>query len=34
LGEGRFRDDAVALIAHGFRVVHDGPFRFTDGEIA
>jgi isopentenyldiphosphate isomerase len=34
LGEGRFRDDAVALIARGFRVVHDGPFRFTDGEIA
>ena len=34
LGEGRFRDDAVALIGRGFRVVHDGPFRFTDGEIA
>ncbi len=34
LGEGRFRDDSVALIGRGFRVVHDGPFRFTDGEIA
>lgn len=34
LGEGRFRDDAVALIAHGYRVVHDGPFRCVDGEIA
>lgn len=34
LGEGRFRDDAVALIARGYRCVHDGPFRFTDGEIA
>ncbi len=34
LGEGRFRDDAVALIGKGFRTVHDGPFHFTDGEIA
>lgn len=34
LGEGRFRDDAVALIGRGYRCVHDGPFRFTDGEIA
>ncbi len=34
LGEGRFRDDAVVLIGKGFRTVHDGPFRFTDGEIA
>lgn len=34
LGGGRFRDDAVALLGRGYRVVHDGPFRFTDGEIA
>lgn len=34
LGEGRFRDDAVALIGHGYLAVHDGPFAFTDGEIA
>jgi 8-oxo-dGTP pyrophosphatase MutT (NUDIX family) len=34
LGEGRFADDAVALIGRGYRCVHDGPFSFTDGEIA
>jgi isopentenyldiphosphate isomerase len=34
LGEGRFRDDAVALIGRGYRCVHDGPFTFADGEIA
>jgi isopentenyldiphosphate isomerase len=34
LGEGRFADDAVALIGRGYRCVHDGPFTFTDGEIA
>jgi len=34
LGEGRFTDDSVSLIGHGFLVVHDGPFSFTDGEIA
>jgi isopentenyldiphosphate isomerase len=34
LGAGRFRDDAVALLGRGYRVVHDGPFAFTDGEIA
>lgn len=34
LGEGRFRDDSVALIGRGYLVVHDGPFTFTDGEIA
>jgi isopentenyldiphosphate isomerase len=33
LGEGRFVDDAVALIGRGFRCTHDGPFTFTDGEI-
>jgi isopentenyldiphosphate isomerase len=34
LGEGRFRDESVALIGHGYLAVHDGPFTFTDGEIA
>jgi isopentenyldiphosphate isomerase len=34
LGEGRFRDESVALIGRGFRCTHDGPFTFTDGEIA
>ncbi|MEZ5271537.1 MAG: NUDIX domain-containing protein [Ilumatobacteraceae bacterium] len=34
LGEGRFTDHSVALIGHGYLTVHDGPFAFTDGEIA
>ncbi len=34
LGEGRFADEAVALIGRGYLTVHDGPFTFTDGEIA
>ena len=34
LGEGRYRDAAVALIGRGYTVVSDGPFTFTDGEIA
>ena len=34
LGEGRFADAAVALIGRGYRCTHDGPFTFTDGEIA
>lgn len=33
LGEGRFADDSVKLIGRGFIAVHDGPFRFIDGEI-
>ena len=34
LGDGRYRDEAVALIGRGYVVVSDGPFTFTDGEIA
>jgi 8-oxo-dGTP pyrophosphatase MutT (NUDIX family) len=34
LGEGRFEDESVALIGRGYRCTHDGPFAFTDGEIA
>ncbi|MFZ4718997.1 MAG: NUDIX hydrolase [Ilumatobacteraceae bacterium] len=34
LGGGRFEDDAVALLGRGYLCTHDGPFTFTDGEIA
>lgn len=34
LGEGRFTDESVALIGRGYLTVHDGPFTFSDGEIA
>ena len=34
LGAGRYRDEAVALIGRGYVAVSDGPFVFTDGEIA
>ena len=34
LGKGRYIDEAVALTGCGYRVTHDGPFTFTDGEIS
>ena len=34
LGEGHFVDESVALIGRGYLAGHDGPFTFTDGEIA
>ena len=34
LGEGRFTDQSVALFGRSYLAVHDGPFIFTDGEIA
>ena len=34
IGAGRYEDDAVRLIGRCFQVVHDGPFRFVDGEVA
>ena len=34
VGAGRYEDDAVRLIGRCYRVVHDGPFRFVDGEVA
>lgn len=34
LGSGSFTDDAVDLVGRGYRCTHDGPFTFTDGEIA
>ena len=33
LGEGRFDDDAVRLVGRVYRLVHDGPFTFSDGEV-
>ena len=33
LGGGRFEDDAVRLVGHVYRLVHDGPFAFRDGEV-
>jgi len=33
IGSGRFVDDNVAEICRGYRVVHDGPFAFDDGEV-
>jgi isopentenyldiphosphate isomerase len=33
LGGGRYEDREVAEIARCYRVVHDGPFRFADGEV-
>ena len=34
LGSSYYEDTEVALFGHGFAVVHDGPYRFTDGEVA
>jgi isopentenyldiphosphate isomerase len=33
LGGGRFVDESVALLGRCYRVVHDGPFTFDDGEV-
>ena len=33
IGHGRYVDDQVAELCHGYRVAHDGPFTFVDGEI-
>ena len=33
LGHSRFVDDDVAELCCGYRVLHDGPFTFDDGEI-
>ena len=34
LGQSRYVDDDVAEMCRGYRVVHDGPFAFTDGEVS
>jgi 8-oxo-dGTP pyrophosphatase MutT (NUDIX family) len=33
LGDSHYVDDDLAAICHGYRVVHDGPFSFDDGEV-
>ena len=33
IGQDRYVDDKVAELCRGYRVVHDGPFAFADGEI-
>ncbi len=33
LGSARYADDQVALVCHCYRVRHDGPFTFDDGEV-
>jgi 8-oxo-dGTP pyrophosphatase MutT (NUDIX family) len=33
LGQSRYVDDDLAALCRGYRVVHDGPFTFGDGEI-
>jgi isopentenyldiphosphate isomerase len=34
LGHGRYVDADLAAICRGYRLVHDGPFIFADGEVA
>ena len=34
LGHSRYVDDDVAEMCRGYRVVHDGPFDFSDGEVS
>jgi 8-oxo-dGTP pyrophosphatase MutT (NUDIX family) len=34
LGRSQYVDDELATLCQGYRVVHDGPFTFADGEVA
>jgi isopentenyldiphosphate isomerase len=34
LGQSRYIDDELATLCRGYRVIHDGPFTFADGEVA
>lgn len=34
VGEGRYEDESVAVNGRCYRVVHEGPFSFADGEVA
>ncbi|MEP7112358.1 MAG: NUDIX domain-containing protein [Ilumatobacteraceae bacterium] len=34
LGQAHYVDDELAAICRGYRVVHDGPFTFADGEVS
>jgi 8-oxo-dGTP pyrophosphatase MutT (NUDIX family) len=33
LGRGYYEDSDVALFARGYLCIHDGPYRFADGEV-
>ena len=33
VGRSRYVDNSVAELCRGYRVVHDGPFTFADGEV-
>jgi isopentenyldiphosphate isomerase len=33
LGRSHYVDDELAALCRGYRVVHDGPFTFADGEV-
>ena len=33
IGQSRFVDETVAELCRGYRIVHDGPFTFADGEV-
>lgn len=34
VGQAQYVDDELAALCRGYRVVHDGPFTFADGEVA
>jgi isopentenyldiphosphate isomerase len=34
VGAARYVDDHLAALCRGYRVVHDGPFTFADGEVS
>jgi isopentenyldiphosphate isomerase len=34
LGRAHYVDDDLATMCRGYRIVHDGPFTFADGEVA
>jgi isopentenyldiphosphate isomerase len=33
VGSGHYVDDDLAALCRGYRIVHDGPFTFADGEV-
>ena len=34
LGQSQYVDEELAALCRGYRIVHDGPFTFADGEVA
>ena len=34
VGRGHYVDDNLAALCRGYRIAHDGPFTFADGEVA